>query len=45
MSCFDFDQLISLDLVKMTSLRDSSYFVSCSLRVGVSQTVFLGVEW
>ena len=44
MSSLDFDQLICLDVVKMTGLRDSSYFAPCSLLVGQSQDVFLGVK-
>ena len=40
-----FDQLISLDLVKMTGWRDSSYSAPCSLLVGQSLAVFLGLKW
>ena len=45
MSCFYFYQLIWLDVVEMTSLRDSSYFAPYSLLVRQSQAIFLEVKW
>ena len=46
MSCFYFyQQLIWLDVVKLTSLRDSSYLAPYSLLVRQSQAIFLGVKW
>ena len=34
-----------VDVVKLTSLRNSSYFAPYSLLVRQSQAIFLGVKW